>query len=137
MVTKLSAHFALEELTASQTAARFDLNNTPTKAALAALTDAAARMEVVRNLLGNKVITISSGYRSPAVNKKVRGVPTSAHVSGHAIDFNCYGYGDPKAICATLAAADRKVLPFDQLIEEGTWVHISFAPAMRRQVLTK
>lgn len=135
MITKLSPHFALEELTASNTAARLGIDNTPPPEVVAALTDTAQRMEVVRKLLGAKVITVSSGYRSPALNRRVKGAATSAHLTGHAVDFNCYGYGAPRAICATLAA--HPGLQFDQLIEEGTWVHISFDPRMRRQVLTR
>ena len=37
-------------------------------------------------------------------------------------------------MCRAVAGSQ---LAFDQLIEEGTWVHISFDPRMRRQVLTK
>ena len=43
-------------------------------------------------------------------------------------------FAAPLGICRVIAGS---ALKFDQLIEEGTWVHISFAPAMRRQVLTK
>ncbi|MFI4966717.1 MAG: hypothetical protein ACHP9T_15280, partial [Caulobacterales bacterium] len=28
-------------------------------------------------------------------------------------------------------------IAFDQVIEEGTWTHISFDPRLRRQVLTR
>jgi putative chitinase len=76
---------------------------------------------------------VSSGYRGRALNRAVGGSRTSAHLSGHAVDFNCYGFGDPLAVCRAIAGSD---LAFDQLIEEGSWVHISFDPRMRRQVLT-
>lgn len=91
-------------------------------------------MEAVRRLLGDQVITVSSGYRSPALNRAVGGARRSAHLTGHAVDFNCYGFGAPRAVCRAVAGSD---LAFDQLIEEGTWVHISFDPRLRRQVLTK
>lgn len=131
MTTKLTAHFALEELAATQ---HREIDNRPPPEVVATLRTTAARMEQVRRLLGGRVITVSSGYRSPELNRAVGGARTSAHLTGHAVDFNCYGFGAPREVCRAIAGSD---LPFDQLIEEGTWCHISFDPRMRRQVLTK
>jgi putative chitinase len=50
------------------------------------------------------------------------------------VDFNCYGFGDALAVCRAVAESG---LAFDQLIEEGSWVHISFDPRLRHQVLTR
>jgi hypothetical protein len=133
-MTPLSAHFSLEELTASQTAARQCIDNTPNPAVVANLKVAAAGMEQVRVILGNRVITVSSGYRSPRLNAAVGGAKKSAHMLGYAIDFNCFSFGAPLAVCRAIVASD---LLFDQIIEEGPWTHISFAPAMRRLVMTK
>ena len=131
MITRLSAHFALEELACTQ---HRDLDNTPPAEVIATLRRTAAQMEAVRRVLGDRVISISSGYRSPEVNRAVGGARTSAHLSGHAVDFNCYGLGSPREVCRAIAASD---LAFDQLIEEGIWVHISFDPRLRRQILTR
>lgn len=131
MTTKLTAHFALEELVATQ---HRRIDNRAPPDVVERLRATAGRMEEVRKLLGDRVITVSSGYRSPALNRAVGGAPRSAHLTGHAVDFNCYGFGNPKAVCRVLAASS---LAFDQLIEEGTWIHISFDPRMRRQVLTR
>lgn len=131
MTTKLTAHFALEELAATQ---HREIDNRPPPEVVATLRTTAARMEQVRRLLGDRVITVSSGYRSPALNRAVGGARTSAHLTGHAIDFNCYGFGRPLDVCRAIAGSD---LQFDQLIEEGTWIHVSFDPRMRRQILIK
>jgi zinc D-Ala-D-Ala carboxypeptidase len=131
MTTKLTAHFALEELCCTQ---HRDLDNMPPAEVIGALRITAARMEQVRRLLGNRVISVSSGYRCPELNRRVGGSRTSAHLTGHAVDFNCYGYGSPLAVCRRLADSE---LTFDQLIQEGSWVHLSFDPRLRRQVLTK
>lgn len=131
MATQLSPHFWLEELTVTQ---QRKLDNTPPSDVVAVLRKTAERMEGVRRTLGDRVIVITSGYRSPAVNRAVGGARRSAHLSGHAVDFHCHGFGDPRQVCGAVA---RSSLLFDQLIEEGTWTHISFAPANRRQVLTK
>jgi len=58
---------------------------------------------------------------------------TSAHVLGFACDFICPAFGTPLEICKAIEASGIR---FDQLIEEGTWVHLSIDPRMRQQVLT-
>jgi hypothetical protein len=131
MTTWLTAHFALEELACTQ---HREIDNTPPPAVAEILRETAHRMEAARQLLDDQVITVSSGYRCPALNRAVGGARSSAHLRGHAVDFNCYGFGEPLAVCRAVAGSD---LGFDQLIEEGTWVHISFDPRMRRQVLTR
>jgi len=129
---KLSEHFNLAEFTQSQTAARKSIDNTPDAVVKNNLTIVAANMETVRALLDNKPITISSGYRSPALNRAVGGSATSAHVNGWAVDFICPAFGTPLQVVEKLKNSNLK---FDQIIEEGTWVHISFAPTMRKQVM--
>lgn len=129
----LSKHFHLSEFTTSQKAARQRLDNTPSWAITGNLERLAATMEKVRPLLGNKPILITSGYRSPAVNRAVGGSRTSAHMRGEAADFICPGFGTPLEICRAIAASD---IGFDQLIEEGTWVHLGIGGHWRREVLT-
>ena len=131
---QLSPHFSLSEFTISQTASRLGVDNTPDETVIARLKQTAEGMEEVRELLGGKPILISSGYRSLPVNRALGSSDTSAHVKGYAVDFICPAFGTPLAICKALAKA--KGFEFDQLIEEGTWVHISFDPRMRGQVLT-
>ena len=130
---KLSDFFTLEEFVTSQTATRKGIDNTPPPEVIDRLKATAAKLELVRAFLG-KPLLISSGYRSPALNKAIGGAANSAHVLGYAADFICPGYGDPLAVCKAIKASGLK---FDQVIEEGTWVHLSFDPRMRGQILTK
>jgi hypothetical protein len=127
---QLSPHFSLEEMTHTEVR----LDNTPSLDVIRALEATARRMEAIRTLLGDRPIRVNSGYRSPAVNAAVGGARTSAHMAGHACDFVCRAFGSPLEICREIVAAG---ILFDQLIEEGTWVHISFDPRLRGQVLTK
>lgn len=129
----LTPHFTLAELTQSQEAARRGLSNQPNERTQENLLKTANAMEVVRTLLGGKAITISSGYRSLTVNRALGSKDTSAHVQGFACDFICPGFGTPLAICKVIAASGIR---FDQLIEEGAWVHLSIDPRMRQQLLT-
>jgi len=129
----LTPHFTLEELTASQSAARLGLDNTPPAEMLAALKRTAQLLEEVRALLGKPVL-VSSGYRAPAVNRAVGGAANSAHMLGCAADFSCPAFGSPLDICRAIA---RSGIAFDQVIHEfRAWVHIAWAPHPRRQVLT-
>jgi zinc D-Ala-D-Ala carboxypeptidase len=129
---QLSKNFSLAELVASQVATRKGIDNTPAPAIVANLTRLAALLEQVRALVGAP-IAISSGYRSPALNKSVGGAANSAHVLGLAADISTAKLA-PKALALLIRQSD---IAFDQLIYEGTWVHIALsASAPRRQVLT-
>ena len=128
----LSPHFTLEEMTASSR--HPDIPNTPSAEIAAHLVVTANLLEQVRDILGGHPITVSSGYRCPALNAAVGGVPNDAHEHGFAADIECPAFGPPIAICRALVASG---LVFDQLIEEGTWTHISADPRARRMVLTK
>lgn len=131
---QLTEHFTLAEFVESQTAARRAIDNTPPPHITTNLIALAHGLEQVRTLLGGKPIRISSGYRCPALNKAVGGARNSHHVDGIAADFTCPAYGPPMAICEAISASSIR---FDQLILEfDAWVHISFAPTLRGQVLT-
>lgn len=128
---QLSEHFWLEEFTLSSAALALGIENVPTAEHLEHLRHLADCMESVRRLF-DKPIEITSGYRNPAVNAAVGGVPTSAHAGGYAADFHVHGIADFEAAKAVRDSA----LTFDQLIfEKNRCVHLSVAPALRRQVL--
>ncbi|MDQ2821277.1 MAG: D-Ala-D-Ala carboxypeptidase family metallohydrolase [Pseudomonadota bacterium] len=128
----LSPHFTLDELVESQTAVRKGIDNTPAPEVVARLTRVAALLEQIRALVGGPV-AVSSGYRCPALNKAIGGAANSAHVLGLAADISAPGM-TPKALAKLI---QRAGLAFDQLIYEGTWVHVGLsASAPRRQVLT-
>jgi hypothetical protein len=130
---QLSPHFTLEQLVASETAARCGIDNTPSPEVLERLRTLAGYLEEVRSLLGSE-LSISSGYRCAALNEAVGGSATSQHCQGRAVDFDCPAFGSPAEIARAIAAS---TLPFDTVIlEYGRWVHLSFAPEPRRRVLT-
>ena len=129
----LSDHFTQDEFTASQTATRNGIKNTPSETVVENLRMLAALLEQVRTILGDRSIHISSGYRSLALNRHIKSHDLSAHIRGHAADFTCPSFGTPLAVAKKIAESNLK---FDQLIYEGTWVHISCDPQNRRQLLT-
>ena len=129
---KLTENFTLEELTFSQTATRKGIDNEPSDTVKANLQVLAQGLERIRAILLCP-IHISSGYRSPALNRAIGGSAKSAHMDGYAADITAPKFGTPNEI---VRALKRHGIKCDQCIMEGTWVHISFAPAMRNQFMT-
>lgn len=117
----LSPNFTLQELTASQTAARRDIDNTPDGEVMAHLRLVAIMLERVRDLLGVPVL-VSSGYRSPALNEAIGGSATSVHCLGLAADFTAPAYGSPYDVARRIESSNL-IADLDQLIYEHTWVH--------------
>jgi hypothetical protein len=118
----LSPNFTLEELTASETAARNGLDNTPGPIAYQNLVRLANFLEEVKKVLGGKPIMINSAYRGPEVNTHVGGSKNSQHMVGCAADIRVPGM-TPNEICKAIIASE---LQYDQLIREfDSWTHIS------------
>ena len=90
-------------------------------------------LQPVRDALG--VIIVTSCYRSPEVNKAIGGSSTSQHCLGQAADLKFKGGND------VLFNWLKENTDFDQLIwefgtdEEPSWVHISYSPRHRKQIL--
>lgn len=138
---KLSPHFSLAELTTSAMAVRKGLDNTPSAEKISNLTRLCTELlEPIRSIT-NLPITVTSGYRSAAVNAAVGGAVQSAHLSGFAADINCFSYGTSREF-ATLLVKElhQRNIRFDQLILEfDAWVHVGlYGPGNRQrgQVLT-
>ena len=121
---RLSDHFTLEEMTRSQTAARRRIDNTPSP-------------EIVENLvvLCNEIleplraefgpIWISSGYRSPELNRAIGGSKTSVHPLGKAADHVTHGLSLEDEMAWWI---DHDDIPWDQaILEYGGWIHIGAA----------
>ena len=81
---KLSEHFTLGEMTKSSS--HPEVYNIPSNEAIANLKRVCGWLEVLRKRYGGPII-INSGYRSPQLNKKIGGVPTSNHLTGCAADI--------------------------------------------------
>ena len=130
---KISEYFTWEEVTRSQKALDLGIVNVPKMDVTKNCMIAASKLDVVRAALGAP-IKISSWYRCEALNEAVRGSKTSAHTKGWAIDCTAAGMS-PYELCRRVIGMG---IDFDQIIHEyGRWMHISFDPANRKEVLTK
>jgi len=130
---RLTRNFSLEQLTHSETAERERIDNTPGPDIIKNLRLLAKGLEQVQVLTGLP-LEISSGYRCPALNRRVGGSRTSQHTQGLAADFTCAEFGPPVDIIKAILDSD---IDFDQcILEYAKWVHISFSKAPRGKVLT-
>ena len=138
---KLSQHLMLAEMTRSDSAKRRNISNTPKPEHLDNMKVLAKMVfEPIRNFF-KCPIYISSGYRSEALNRAVKGSSSSQHCLGQAMDIDMDGSGtisNKEVFCYI-----RDTLDFDQLIWEfgdnynPDWVHVSYVSAQknRKQVL--
>lgn len=137
---KLSKNFTLDEALESQTGERNGIDNTPDDAALKNLVFLFENLvQPIRDKFGPTII--SSGYRSPKLNRAVGGSLTSQHVTGQAADLK-FVNTDKLEVARWVVASGLK---FDQLILEAYdpkniskgWLHVSLTSGINRmQVMT-
>ena len=88
---QLSKNFSLEELTKSQTATRKGIDNTPSPEHQENLKRLCENvLQPVRDHF-SRVVTITSGYRSPELCTAIGSKITSQHARGEAADFEIFG----------------------------------------------
>jgi hypothetical protein len=139
LVTKISEHISLKEATRSSEAEKHGIRNFPNQGHLASMKALALKVfEPLRAAIG-KPIRVNSFYRSPSVNKLIKGASlTSQHCLGEAIDISATEGFTNKDIFSYIVSN----LDFDQVIwEAGTdsepdWVHVSYKTrGNRKQIL--
>tara|TARA_R100001594_G_scaffold11766_1_gene26340 strand:+ start:7810 stop:8244 length:435 start_codon:yes stop_codon:yes gene_type:complete len=118
---KLTKNFSLEELTASGTAARLKINNTPNDTQLQNLRRLAELLQQVRDHF-NAPVFINSGFRCKALNDAVGSKDTSQHLLGCAADIRISNISPHQGV----QAIQKSGILFDQIIcEYDSWIHIS------------
>lgn len=148
-------HFSISEMSECSIAERLGIDNTPNLKIIENLAITVGGLERVRALLGYPV-HVNSGYRCFELERLVcegdfkvwcsrngepagesswtRYLSDKPHPRGFAADFTCAQFGSPREIISEI---QKSKIEFDQCILEGSWVHISFDPRMRREVLEK
>lgn len=132
---KITNNFTLAELLYSETAIRlgFQEQFTPDITIVRNMELLAVNiLQPLRDAIKSP-IHISSGYRCERVNSRTGGKPTSQHLLGQAADIQNYELGNEYIF----KKIQELHLPFDQLINEYnfSWVHVSFGPRHRRQII--
>ena len=136
---KITKNFSLRELTKSDTAIRHGISQRPNAQVIGNLSMLCIEvLQPIRDHFGPVIVT--SGYRSPALNKLVGGSVNSHHVLGMAADIEVPGVTN-----YDLAEWIRNNLDFTQCILEfyepgvphSGWVHVSFNKQdLRNETLT-
>lgn len=88
-------------------------------------------------LYSNVHFTVTSARRTPEQNKACNGSPTSQHLVGQAIDIKPYGSTTYDQLLEHVHDFSDNVHEFDQLILYSNFLHISFCPRNRRQIIDK
>ena len=118
----LSPNFSLAELTASETADRLNIDNTPSPSEMANLVRLATFLEEVKSVLGGKPVMINSAFRCKQVNDAVGSKDTSQHRIGCAADIRVPSMTPDEVVKAIIASG----IGYDQVIREfDRWTHIS------------
>ena len=92
-----------------------------------------------RSGTADEPIIITSGYRSPEVNKAVGGSPTSNHLTGCAVDIRCVGLEQALRYANILLdIADGTKRDYDELYIERNarcnyWLHFAVRPKGNRR----
>ena len=158
---RLSPHFTLGELMKTSTG----MMNIPSRVSIENMKRVCGWLEALRcrynqryvspssdhpahpgtppNLGGEKdteePIIINSGFRSPELNKKVGGAPTSNHLTGCAVDIRVYGIEQALRYAVILMDyADETTQDYDELLIERNrsgryWVHFAVRPKDNRR----
>ena len=140
------ANFTIAEMVQSNTADRLKISNNPPASVRVHLTETITLLECIRAeweeycerySLGTPAIHISSGYRSPELNKAVGGVKTSAHVEGYAADLQPVNGKQTEFERFMANEFSKKGYAFDQIIIEKSntsrWVHVGYKRADGKQ----
>lgn len=88
-------------------------------------------------LCSNAHFTVTSAKRTPEQNKACNGAPNSQHLIGEAIDIKPYGSTSFNKLLEMIHDYSDLISPHDQLIIYPNFIHISFGPRDRRQVIDK
>lgn len=138
-MTKITDNFTMEELTASATAKRLKIDNTPTvevRDSLERLTKTI--LQPIRDKWGKPII-VTSGYRCSNLNKAVGGAKSSQHMYGEAADFKAANIAENGELYQLIKnMVDSGKIVIGQCIWEygnsknPQWIHISLQNAKHK-----
>lgn len=118
----MAIYFNIKEMTKSQTAKLYHIDNTPTEKVIENLKKTMYVLDVIRAYIG-KPILINSGYRCKKLNEMVGGVQNSMHTKGLAADFRTKEKEDIDTMFEFLKKNQKK-FKIKELINYKTFIHM-------------
>ena len=132
MTTK--SYFTIAELCASETAKKYNIDNTPNPIIISHLQQLINFLNPLREAWGS-AINVTSGYRCKRLNDMVGGSKTSSHMIGYGVDL-VPANGRIKDFKKFIIFYMKDKM-FDQCIDEKSgkteWVHIGLYNAKGQQ----
>ncbi len=117
---QISENFTWEEFQRSEAADKLGIDNSIPDESIASQIRSlvVTVLQPLRRAYG-KPLAVNSGYRSPALNKTIKGANNSQHTKGQAADI---ATDNPRELARLVL---QKNLPFDQMILYPTFIHLS------------
>lgn len=124
----MAIYFTTEEMTKSQTAELYHIDNTPTEKVIGNLKKVMYILDMTRIYIG-KPILINSGYRCEKLNEMVGGVPKSMHTKGLAADFRTKEKEDINTMFEFLRK-NQKDFKIKELIKYKNFIHMGVSETL-------
>lgn len=124
----MAIYFNIKEMTKSQTAKLYHIDNTPTKETVENLKKVMYILDMIRVYIGKPVL-INSGYRCKKLNEMVGGVQKSMHTKGLAADFRTEEKEDINTMFEFLKK-NQKEFKIIELINYKTFIHIGISETL-------
>ena len=124
----MAIYFTIKEMTKSQTAELYHIDNTPTEKVIGNLKKVMYILDMVRVYMG-KPIFINSGYRCKKLNEMVGGVQKSMHTKGLAADFRTKEREDINRMFEFLKKK-QKEFKIIELINYTTFIHMGISETL-------
>lgn len=135
----MAKYFTLKEMTASATAKRLGIDNTPNGEVKCHLKELMEVLDGIREAWGSAIV-VTSGYRCPELNKAVGGSKTSTHMTGYAVDMHPVNGQRKKFHRFVEQFLLDNGIGFDQLISEypdkngvPSWTHLGLKNSEGKQ----
>lgn len=124
----MAIYFTIKEITKSQTAELYHIDNTPTEEVIENLKKVMYILDMVRVHM-EKPIFINSGYRCKKLNEMVGGVQKSMHTKGLAADFRTEKREDINRMFEFLKKNQKK-FKIIELINYKTFIHMGVSETL-------
>lgn len=124
----MAIYFNIKEMTKSETAKLYHIDNTPTEEAAENLKKVMYILDIVRAHMG-KPILVNSGYRCKRLNETVGGVQNSMHTKGLAADFRT-GDKEDINIMFEFLKKNQKEFKIIELINYKKFIHMGVSETL-------